>query len=157
MGETHLISNDQEALEIADRFARQIEAESADPEMELFSESGLLGMTVPKSYGGPGVSTVTFVKAVALISSADASLGQMPQNHYANIEEVRLVGTEAQKSFFFGRKGDRLGNAAVERSGKTVLENQTRLVPNGAGYLLTGEKFYCTGALYAHLPRHAWL
>jgi alkylation response protein AidB-like acyl-CoA dehydrogenase len=51
MGETHLISNDQEALEIADRFARQIEAESADPEMELFSESGLLGMTVPKSYG----------------------------------------------------------------------------------------------------------
>ena len=159
MGETHLISNDQEALEIADRFGRQIEAESADPEMELFSESGLLGMTVPKSYGGPGVSTVTFVKAVALISSADASLGQMPQNHYANIEEVRLVGTEAQKSFFFGRilQGDRLGNAAVERSGKTVLENQTRLVPNGAGYLLTGEKFYCTGALYAHLPRHAWL
>jgi hypothetical protein len=30
MGETHLIRNDQEALEIADRFARQIEAESAE-------------------------------------------------------------------------------------------------------------------------------
>jgi alkylation response protein AidB-like acyl-CoA dehydrogenase len=59
--------------------------------MELFSESGL-GMTVPKQYGGPGVSTVTFVNAVALISSADASLGQIPQNHYANIEEIRLVG-----------------------------------------------------------------
>jgi alkylation response protein AidB-like acyl-CoA dehydrogenase len=104
MGETHLIKNDQEAFEIADRFARQIEAESDDRdkyrrlpflEMELFSETGLLGMTVPKSYGGPGVSTVTFVKAVALISSADASLGQIPQNHYANIEEIRLVGTEA--------------------------------------------------------------
>jgi SfnB family sulfur acquisition oxidoreductase len=161
MGETHLIKNDQEALEIADRFARQIEAESDDRdkyrrlpflEMELFSETGLLGMTVPKSYGGPGVSTVTFVKAVALISSADASLGQIPQNHYANIEEIRLVGTEAQKAFFFARilQGDRLGNAAVERSGKSILENQTRLVPSGEGYLLTGEKFYCTGALYAH-------
>ena len=161
MGETHLIRSDQEALEIADRFARQIEAQSADRdkdrrlpvhEMELFSESGLLGMTVPKEYGGPGVSTVTFVTAVALISSADASLGQIPQNHYANIEEIRLVGTEGQKSFFFGRilQGDRLGNAAVERSGKNVFENQTRLVPNGTGYLLSGEKFYCTGALYAH-------
>jgi SfnB family sulfur acquisition oxidoreductase len=161
MGETHLIRNDQEAMEIADRFARQIEAESADRdkhrrlpshEMELFSESGLLGMTVPKAYGGPGVSTVTFVKAVALISLADASLGQIPQNHYANIEEIRLVGTEAQKAFFFGRilQGDRLGNAAVERSGKSILENQTRLVPSGEGYLLNGEKFYCTGALYAH-------
>jgi SfnB family sulfur acquisition oxidoreductase len=161
MGQTHLIRDDQEALEVADHFARQIEAESADRdkyqrlpflEMELFSQTGLLGMTVPKSYGGPGVSTVTFVKAVALISSADASLGQIPQNHYANIEEIRLVGTEAQKTFFFRRilQGDRLGNAAVERSGKSVLENQTRLVPNGDGYLLNGEKFYCTGALYAH-------
>jgi alkylation response protein AidB-like acyl-CoA dehydrogenase len=144
MGKTYLIRNDQEALEIADRFARQIETESADRdkhrrlpfhEMELFSDSGLLGMTVPKSYGGPAVSTVTFVKAVALISSADASIGQIPQNHYANVEEIRLVGTEAQKAFFFARilQGERLGNAAVERSGKTILENQTRLVPDGDG------------------------
>jgi alkylation response protein AidB-like acyl-CoA dehydrogenase len=77
MGETRLIRSDQEALEVADRFARQIETESAARdrdrrlpfhEMELFSESGLLGITVPKSYGGAGVSTLTFVKAVALIS-----------------------------------------------------------------------------------------
>jgi SfnB family sulfur acquisition oxidoreductase len=161
MGETRLIRSDQEALEVADHFARQIETESADRdrfrrlpfhEMELFSESGLLGITVPKSYGGAGVSTLTFVKAVALISSADASLGQIPQNHYANVEEIRLVGTEEQKAFFFRRilQGDRLGNAAVERSGKTILENQTRLVPDGEEYLLSGEKFYCTGALFAH-------
>jgi SfnB family sulfur acquisition oxidoreductase len=63
-----------------------------------------------------------------------------------------LIGTETQKAFFFDRilRGDRLGNAAVERSGKSVLENQTKLVPNGDGYLLTGEKFYSTGALFAH-------
>ena len=161
MGEAHLIRSDQEALKIADQFARQIETESSDrdkrrrlpfPEMELFSGSGLLAITVPKSYGGAGVSTVTFVRVIALISAADASLGQIPQNHFANIEEIRLVGTEAQKAFFFGRilQGDRLGNAAVERSGKSILENQTRLVPNGEGYLLNGEKFYCTGALFAH-------
>jgi SfnB family sulfur acquisition oxidoreductase len=161
MGDAHLIQSDQEALEVAQRFAQQIESGSADrdrnrrlpfQEIESFSESGLWGMTVPKQFGGAGVSTETFVKVIALISAADASIGQIPQNHYANIEEIRLVGTEAQKAFFFGRilKGERLGNAAIERSGKTVLENQTRLVPNGSGYLLNGEKFYCTGALYAH-------
>jgi alkylation response protein AidB-like acyl-CoA dehydrogenase len=161
MGETYLIRNDQEALEIAEHFARQIEAESVNRdkyrrlpfhEMELFSKSGLLAMTVPKSYGGAGVSTVTFVNAVALISSADASIGQIPQNHFAYIEEIGLVGTEAQKFFFFGRilQGDRLGNAAIERSGKSILENQTRLIPDGEGYLLSAEKFYCTGALFAH-------
>jgi SfnB family sulfur acquisition oxidoreductase len=161
MGDAHLIQSDQEALEVAQHFAQQIESGSADrdrdrrlpfQEIELFSESGLWGMTVPKQFGGAGVSTETFAKVIALISAADASIGQIPQNHYANIEEIRLVGTEAQKTFFFGRilKGERLGNAAIERSGKTVLENQTRLVPDGSGYLLTGEKFYCTGALYAH-------
>ncbi len=161
MGDAYLIQSDREALEVAQRFAQQIESGSADrdrnrrlpfQEIESFSESGLWGMTVPKQFGGAGVSTKTFAKVIALISAADASIGQIPQNHYANIEEIRLVGTEAQKAFFFERilKGDRLGNAAIERSGKTVLENQTRLVPDGNGYLLNGEKFYCTGALYAH-------
>ena len=80
--------------------------------------------------GGAGVSTVTFTEVVAIVSEADASIGQIPQNHYANVEEIRLIGTEAQKTFFFDRilKGDRLGNAAVERSGKNVIANQTRLV-----------------------------
>jgi SfnB family sulfur acquisition oxidoreductase len=120
-------------------------------EIEWFSQSGLWGITVPKEHGGVGVSTATFAEVVAIVSEADASVGQIPQNHYANVEEIRLVGTEAQKAFFFDRilKGDRLGNAAVERSGKTVLENQTKLVPDGDGYLLTGEKFYSTGALFA--------
>ncbi|HEV3064718.1 MAG TPA: acyl-CoA dehydrogenase family protein, partial [Chthoniobacterales bacterium] len=161
MREAYLIKSDQEALEIAHRFANQIETESAErdtnrrlplEEIELFSQSGLWGITVPKLYGGAGVSAVTFVKAIALVSLADASIGQIPQNHYANIEEIRLVGSEEQKAFFFERilKGDRLGNAAVERSGKNVLENRTRLVPDGQGYRLNGEKFYCTGALFAH-------
>jgi alkylation response protein AidB-like acyl-CoA dehydrogenase len=99
---------------------------------------------VPKEYGGAGVSTSVFTEVVALISEADASVGQIPQNHYANVEEIRLIGTEAQKTFFFNciLEGDRLGNAAVERSGKTVTTDQTKLEPDGDGYLLNGEKFY---------------
>src|SRR5258708_39230460 len=160
MAEAQRIKSDQQALEAARQFAEQIRTGSAArdkerrlpfEEIEWFSQTGLWGITVPKEYGGAGVSTTTFTEVVAIISEADASLGQIPQNHYANVEEIRLVGTETQKAFFFDRilKGDRLGNAAVERSGKTVLENQTKLVPDGDGYLLSGEKFYCTGALFA--------
>src|SRR5580704_8495862 len=161
MAEAHRIKSEQEALEAARRIAEQIRPDSGArdkerrlpfEEIEWFSQSGLWGITVPKEYGGAGVSTATFTEVVALISEADASLGQIPQNHYANIEEIRLVGTETQKAFFFDRilKGERLGNAAVERTGKTVLENQTKLVTDGDGYLLSGEKYYCTGALFAH-------
>ena len=161
MAEAQRIKSDEQALEAARIFAEQIRAESAardkdrrlpTEEIEWFSQTGLWGITVPKEYGGAGVSTVTFTEVVAIVSEADASIGQIPQNHYANVEEIRLIGTEAQKTFFFDRilKGERLGNAAVERSGKNVIANQTRLVPDGDGYRLSGEKFYCTGALFAH-------
>src|ERR1700730_6112382 len=161
MAEAHRIKSKQEALEAARRIAEQIRPESAArdkerrlpfEEIEWFTQSGLWGITVPKEYGGAGVSTGVFSEVIAIISEADASLGQIPQNHYANVEEIRLIGTEAQKAFFFDRilKGERLGNAAIERSGKTILDNQGKLVADGDGYLLTGEKFYCTGALFAH-------
>ena len=161
MAEAHRIKTEQEALEAARRVAQQIRPASGArdkdrrlpfEEIEWFSQSGLWGITVPKQYGGAGVSTPVFTEVVAIISEADASIGQIPQNHYANVEEIRLIGTETQKAFFFDRvlKGDRLGNAAVERSGKSVLENQTKLIPDGDGYLVTGEKFYSTGALFAH-------
>jgi SfnB family sulfur acquisition oxidoreductase len=161
MAEAQRIKSDEEALAAARIFADQIRGESAArdkerrlpfDEIESFSQTGLWGITVPKEYGGAGVSTVTFAEVVAIISEADASIGQIPQNHYANVEEIRLIGTEEQKKFFFDRilKGERLGNAAVERSGKNVIANQTRLVADGDGYRLSGEKFYCTGALFAH-------
>jgi len=160
MAEAHRIKSEQEALEAARRIAEELRPTAGDrdkdrrlpfEEIEWFSQSGLWGITVPKELGGAGVSTPVFTEVVALISEADASLGQIPQNHYANVEEIRLVSTEAQKAFFFDRilKGERLGNAAVERAGKTVLENQTKLVADGDGYLLSGEKYYCTGALFA--------
>jgi SfnB family sulfur acquisition oxidoreductase len=161
MAEAQRIKSDEQALEAARRFAEQIRTGSAArdkerrlpfEEIEWFSQTGLWGITVPKEYGGAGVSTATFTEVVAIVSEADASIGQIPQNHYANVEEIRLVGTEEQKRFFFDRilRGERLGNAAVERSGKTVVDNQTRLVPDGDGYRLSGEKFYCTGAIFSH-------
>jgi SfnB family sulfur acquisition oxidoreductase len=161
MAEAQRIKSDEQALEAARVFAEQIRGDSAVrdkerrlpfEEIESFSQTGLWGITVPKEYGGAGVSTTTFTEVVAIVSEADASIGQIPQNHYANVEEIRLIGTEAQKKFFFDRilRGERLGNAAVERSGKNVIANQTRLVPDGDGFRLSGEKFYCTGALFAH-------
>src|ERR1700747_3907123 len=152
MAEAQRIRTDEQALEAARLFAKQIRGESATrdrerrlpvDEIEAFSQTGLWGITVPKEYGGPGVSTTTFTEVVAIVSEADASIGQIPQNHYANVEEIRLIGAEAQKKFFFDRilRGERLGNAAVGRSGKNVIANQTRLVLDGVAFGLGGETF----------------
>ena len=157
----HLIRDDQEAIAVAQRLAQrfQEEADKRDRERRLprkeldeFSQSGLWGITIPKEYGGAGVSFSTAAEVATIISAADSCLGQIPQNHYYMVEALRLDGTEEQKQFFFQRvlEGDRFGNAFVEVGTKTVFDFQARLTAKGDTYILNGKKFYSTGAVFAH-------
>ena len=121
-------------------------------EMEAYSDSGLLAMTVPKAYGGAEVSAVTLAEVVAVVSAADGSLGQIPQSHFYMVEALRLDAPEPMKLFFFERvlEGDRLGNALSEIGGKHAADYKTYVRRDGEGWRLDGRKFYCTGALFAH-------
>ncbi|MDX2216048.1 MAG: SfnB family sulfur acquisition oxidoreductase [Oculatellaceae cyanobacterium bins.114] len=156
-----VIKDDVEAIavakELAEEFAQGAAQRDADrqlpyAEVEKLSQSGLLAITVPKEYGGAGVSTVTLAEVLTILSAGDSSLGQLPQNHIYSVEALRIDGTEEQKAFFFDLvlKGTRFGNAFSERGTKNVSEIKTRLVRSGSDYLLTGQKFYSTGALFAH-------
>ncbi len=121
-------------------------------EIELYSASGLLAMTVPKAYGGVGVSAVTLAEVIAVISAADGSIGQIPQSHFYMVEALRLGAPETMKRFFFDRvlAGDRLGNALSEVGGKHAADTKTTVRRDGERWRLDGAKFYCTGALFAH-------
>lgn len=46
--------------------------------------------------------------------------------------------------------GTRFGNALAEFKTKTSTHKQTNIRPHENGYLIQGEKFYCTGSLFAH-------
>src|SRR5207253_206609 len=80
----HLIRSDAEAVEIAHKLAADFAAEAAvrdeigltAAQVDRFSSSGLWGMSVPKDYGGAGVSFVTLGEVIKVISAADLSLGQ---------------------------------------------------------------------------------
>ncbi len=157
----HIIRSDEEALEVAQRLAAIFQQESAErdrerrlprKELDEFSQSGLWGITIPKKYGGAGVSFATVAEVTAIISAADSSLGQIPQNHFYMVEAVRQDGTEEQKKFYLGQvlEGDRFGNAFVERGTKTVFDFQARLIAKGDKFILNGKKFYSTGAVFAH-------
>jgi SfnB family sulfur acquisition oxidoreductase len=157
----HHIETDAEAIATAQDLAKGFAREAAERdrerrlpgrEVEQFSESGLWGITVPREYGGAGVSNVTLAEVVRLISEADPNLGQIPQNHLYMIEALRLDGTESQKRFFFdlALRGIRFGNAFSEIGTKSVSDVQTKLSPSTDGYVLNGRKFYSSGALFAH-------
>ncbi|GKT16730.1 SfnB family sulfur acquisition oxidoreductase [Acidovorax sp. SUPP2522] len=156
----HRIATDTEALAAAQRYAARIAPGAAQRDRERllpwdalddFVATGLWAITVPREYGGPGVSAGTLAEVTALVSAADGSIGQIPQNHFYALEVLRVGGTDAQKRFFYGRvlAGDRFGNALAE-IGHQDFQRRTRLVPDGDGFRVQGRKFYCTGALYAH-------
>jgi len=154
------IRNDAEARTIAAEIAGKL-AEGAIvrdrerllpyEEMDLLSAAGLFAITVPRQYGGPGVNAYTVARVMAALSAADASIGQIPQNHFFMLEALRLEGSEEQKRFFYGRvlAGERIGNALTEIGTKTAFDLTTRLSRDGSHYRLNGRKFYSTGVLFA--------
>ncbi len=157
----HVIRSDEEAIAVARRLAGDFAVGAAERdrnrrlpavELDAFSGSGLWGITVPKRYGGAGVSNATLAEVIAIISAADPSLGQMPQNHLAALDVIRVTASEEQKALWFGRvlKGYRLGNAFSEAKSRHVGAFETTLRRDGDGYVVNGEKFYATGALFAH-------
>ncbi|MDH4612217.1 SfnB family sulfur acquisition oxidoreductase [Pseudomonas sp. BN102] len=156
-----VIRDDAEALDVARRIAAEFKPGAAErdrqrrlphEELEVFSHSGLWGISVPREHGGAGVSRVTLAQVIAIISAADASLGQIPQNHFYALEVLRVNGSKVQQRRLFAAAlaGQRFGNALAEIGTRTANDRNTRLIKEGAGYRIHGRKFYCTGALYAH-------
>jgi SfnB family sulfur acquisition oxidoreductase len=153
-----VIASDEEAVAAAAGFAARIadgavarDAAGALPHAELrdLAATGLLGMRVPRSFGGAGVSAVTVAEVFRLISAADPAIGQIPQNHVQFVDTLIRFGSDEQRAFFLPRflAGERLGNALSERGGRTARDWVTRL----EGGRLNGRKYYATGALTAEI------
>jgi SfnB family sulfur acquisition oxidoreductase len=154
------IRTEDEAIDAAKALANAIRAESSlrdrrrilpYSEMALTAQSGILGVTVAAEYGGADISNPFLAEVVAILSEADSSIGQIPQNHFYILEVLRLAGTEEQKRYFFARAlaGDHFANALAERNGGAAGVINTRLVADGPGYRISGQKYYATGALFA--------
>ncbi|MBD2103084.1 SfnB family sulfur acquisition oxidoreductase [Leptolyngbya sp. FACHB-261] len=157
----HVVQSDEEAITIARELAAEFLKGDSErdrtrrlplEEVKKFSQSGLWGIIVPKEYGGAGVSNATLAEMIKIVSEADPSLGQIPQNHLYMVEAIRLDGTEEQKRFFFDLvlQGKRFGNAFSEIGTKSVTDVQTKLTRSSDGYVLNGRKYYSAGALLAH-------
>ncbi|NER62179.1 SfnB family sulfur acquisition oxidoreductase, partial [Pseudomonas sp. MAFF212428] len=135
-----VICTDAQALDIAEQIAEQLRRDSIErdrerrlphPELALFSRSGLWGISVPRAFGGAGVSNVTLAKVIARIAQADASLGQIPQNHFYALEVLRVNGSPEQQARLYAEvlAGRRFGNALAELGTKTAHDRTTALTP----------------------------
>ncbi|MFI0469940.1 SfnB family sulfur acquisition oxidoreductase [Saccharopolyspora sp. 5N102] len=157
-----IISGDAEALAVAarlgERFAAGASRRDAQrilpaDELDELSESGLLGITVPKPHGGAEVSNRTLGAVFRLLAAGDSSIGQIPQNHFFFLGVLAHNGTPEQLDFFYREvlAGKRFGNALAEAGAKNAHAFETNLIKQPTGdFRISGTKNYTTGALFAH-------
>jgi len=163
-----IIADDAEAISVARQLSERFAADDARRDkdraipynlVEELSRSGLLGITVPREYGGAEVASRTVGEVFTELSAGDSGLGQLPQNHFFFVNVLAHAGTAEQKRFCYTEvlRGKRFGNALAERGSKTAHDFRIAFTPQlDGGYLLDGTKYYSTGSLFAHwIPVYA--
>ncbi len=155
-----VITTGAEAVQVAREYAASIAGEVIErdraggvPRRELaaLDASGLLGITVPRAYGGAGLSAAVLAEVVRVIAAVDPAVAQAPQSHYLFVDVLAVLGPPAQRHRLFADvlAGARLANGMAERGGHHAQDLKTKLTRVGAGLRLSGRKYYCTGALTA--------
>ena len=157
----HILRTDNEALEAARDLAATAREHAARRDqqrklpwslIEQFTRSGLGSISIPREFGGPQVSFVTLAEVFAIISAADPALGQIPQNQVGILNLISSTASQSQKEQLFSSvlQGWRIGNAGPERGSKNTLDLKARISADKDDFVISGQKFYSTGALFAH-------
>jgi len=136
--------------------AAEVDRERRFPHQALegAAESGLLGMLVPREYGGAGLDPLSFAIAIEELAQACASTAVIVDVHTSvGTEPILLFGDEKQKRRWLPplASGKLLGAFALTEpaSGSDAASLQTTARRNGDGYVLNGTKVFITNVGHA--------
>ncbi|MEO8381452.1 MAG: acyl-CoA dehydrogenase family protein [Acidobacteriota bacterium] len=153
-------------LENLERFlAENVDADEIDRKGEYdyelfkgFNELGAWGMKIPKEYGGLGFSATNYNRAIGLVATwCGSSVAWLSAHQSIGVPQpLKLFGTEEQKKKYLPRlaKGAISAFALTEPGvGSDPAKMETMAVPSadGKGWILNGEKLWCTNGLKAEL------
>lgn len=136
--------------------AAEVDEEERFPEETVIkmAEIGLMGIPIPKEYGGSGGDNIAYAMAVeelakhcgttAVIVSAHTSLCCAP---------IMEFGTKEQKAQYLPSlaSGEKLGAFGLTEpnAGTDAAGQQTTAILDGEDYILNGSKIFITNAGYA--------
>ncbi|MBV9165015.1 MAG: acyl-CoA/acyl-ACP dehydrogenase [Solirubrobacterales bacterium] len=135
--------------EIAPRAdAHDMEGTFVRDSIEALGRAGLLGVYVPKEYGGLGGSPLATVLAIEIVSAACGSTGMSFMFHNNLIHVVDGAGPEELKAKYFPRFAEgRLGAFAINEQRRLFRERfDTTAADAGDEYIVNGEKPFVTSA-----------
>ncbi len=140
----------------SDRIDR--EGEIPDAVIAGLRELGAFGIKIPREYGGLGLSQLSYMRAIELVSSVDGSVTALLSAHQSIgvPQPLKMFGSDAQKKKYLPRlaKGAISAFALTEGGvGSDPAAMETTAVPSedGQAWILNGEKLWCTNGTKAEL------
>jgi acyl-CoA dehydrogenase family protein 9 len=117
---------------------------------------GVLGMTVPKEYGGGGYSHTAYCRVLEMISAHCASTSVMVGAHQSiGLKALVLMGNEEQKRKYLPAlaRGEKLAAFCLSEpevgSDAANVQTSARLSEDGNYWIINGQKRYATNSALA--------
>ena len=121
-------------------------------------DMGAFGIKIPREYGGLGLSQMSYIRAMELVTSKDGSLVALlsASQSIGVPQPLKIFGTDEQKRRFFPRlaKGAISAFALTEvDAGSDPANMRTTATPtdDGEHFIINGDKLWCTNGTRAEL------
>ncbi len=124
--------------------------------VEKMAKIGIMGIPIPKQYGGQGGTTQMYSMAVEELSRVCATTGVVVSAHTSLCAEpILMFGTEEQKNKYLPKlaSGEWIGAFGLTEpnAGTDAAMQQTTAVDAGDKWILNGNKIFITNASYANV------
>ncbi|SEQ29574.1 Acyl-CoA dehydrogenase [Mycobacterium sp. 88mf] len=132
--------------------------ESVHEEIQALAAAGFGRLRVPVEHGGFGVDLPTLFELLAEAGRADSNVPQILRGHFTTVEILRQSPSAELRTHWLRRiaNGAIFGNAQSEPAADSPdFLPTTRLHRVGGRPVISGVKYYSTGALYADYIRVA--
>ncbi|HYM67606.1 MAG TPA: acyl-CoA dehydrogenase family protein [Patescibacteria group bacterium] len=143
---------------VAEPLAEAVDRDHRFPEeaVKAAAEAGLLGVLIPREYGGAGLDALAFAICIEELAQACASTSVIVDVHTSvGSEPILLFGDEEQKRRFLPElaSGRILGAFALTEpgSGSDAASLKTTARRDGDRYVLNGSKVFITNVGHAGL------
>jgi len=117
-------------------------------------ENGFLAAAIPKEYGGLGLDMPTYCMVMEKLAGGCTSTAMTAHMHSTVMRFINALGTDQQKCGYFSevvKQGKLFGSWGSEPESRGgAVHRQTTIARSGEGYVIDGEKHFCTMAGGAH-------
>ena len=136
--------------------AAEVDASGTNPKESWHDvwQNGLLTIGIPKKYGGHELDMLTYVMVIEKLAGGCTNTGMTVHMHSTVMRFIDALGTDKQKAMYYpeivddGKLFGSWGSEPQTRGGSAF--RHTTIIPDGDGYVLNGEKNFCTMSGGAH-------